>query len=190
MILPILWGLESWCWPDKWCSDATGACQRFRWWFLGVSFTLRLWVFCPSAFISPLPLTRWADLWSYFPSLGRPLQNFCLQESLGLHPHGPVAVWNHAVCLLVNCVSPSAWTPLPWGWGLFCLVFPVPEGSLHRLLAHYIIIKWRGVSASLSGNKFFSPPISLGVAEKYLPWNPWKSKAGVMPPVSAFDPFY
>lgn len=37
---------------------------------------------------------------------------------------------------------------------------------------------------------FFSPLISLGVAEKYLRWNPQKSKAGVMHPVSAFDPVY
>lgn len=101
MILPILWGLESWCWPDKWCSDATVACQRFRWWFLGVSFTLRLWVFCPSAFISPLPLTRWADLWSYFPSPGRPLRNICLQESLGLHPVSFMDLWQSEIMLFV-----------------------------------------------------------------------------------------
>lgn len=191
MILPILWGLESWCWPDKWCSDATGACQRFRWWFLGVSVTLRLWVFC-HLHLSVPSRSLGADLWSHFPSPGRPPQNTVCKNlwDCTLFPHGPAAVWNNAVCFLVNCVSPSAWTPPPWGWGCFCLVFPVPEGSLHRVFGHYIIIKWRGVSASLSGHRFFSPLISLGVAEKYLLWNPQKSKAGVMHPVSAFDPVY
>lgn len=172
-----------------WCHGCLSALQVMVSWCLRHASALGV---LPSAFVSHLPLTRWADLWSHFPSPGRPPQNTVCKNlwDCTLFPHGPAAVWNHAVCFLVNCVSPSAWTPPPWGWGCFCLIFPAPEGSLHGVFGHYIIIKWRGVSASLSGHRFFPPLISLGVAGKYLLWNPQKSKAGVMHPVSAFDPVY
>lgn len=48
----------------------------------------------------------------------------------------------------------------------------------------------RCIWASLSGHKFFSPLVSLGVAEKHLLWAPRESKAGMMQPVSTFDPVY
>lgn len=38
--------------------------------------------------------------------------------------------------------------------------------------------------------QFFSPLVSLGVAEKYLLWAPRESKARMMHPVSTFDPVY
>lgn len=74
--------------------------------------------------------------------------------------HGPVAVWNRAVCFLVNCVS-FLNTPT-MRVGLFYLIFPVPEGSLHRVFAHYIIIKWRGSQLPYLATAFFS---------SYKPWS-------------------
>lgn len=184
MILPILWGLESWRWPDEWRSDATGACRHFRWWSLGVSVTLRLWVFC-QLHVSVSSRSLGEQRFDHTSSPGRPLQNICLQESWGCtcSLHGPVAVWNRAVCFLVNCFF-CLNTPT-MRVGPFCLIFPVPEGSLHRVFAHYIIIKWRGVSASSGSITFFLPLISLELQKNISPVESPKVKAGVMHPVSA-----
>lgn len=145
-ILPTLWGLESCRWPEKWCSAVTGAVQSFRWRLLGNASTRRPSVFCPEhlhlpVWKAPLCPLRGGQVLDHTspPQWGLSGALLCRNLwdcTLLVSFVAPAAVWNQTVCLLVNCVSPSAGTAPPRGWGRFCLVL------------YYISSAWRILTQS------------------------------------------